>query len=323
MTQAGSHPLGSGMKVGLIGAGKVGSACLQALAIRGVAREIVVVNRTPEVAKGIVTDLQYGAPLYSPVELRAGSYDDLAGAQLVLVTAGINEQAGGATDRGDEAGRLRLLDENVAVYRDMIPKIVQAAPQAVILAITDPPDPLADLARRLAGHDRVLSAGTFLDTLRFRFHLGRALGVHPGCVEAQVLGEHGTSQVFVWSSARVAGVPVHAALGQGGKAAQEFRERIEQEVRYANIAIIEGTGASQLGIGVAVARMTEMILQDEQAAIPIGTHHARYGVTLSLPAVVGHGGVRRVLEPELDEAERQALDASADTLRQAVARFDR
>lgn len=320
MTDAGSQA-GSVMKAGLIGAGNVASACLVAPAIRGVAREIVVVNRRHEVAEGLVTDLQYGAPLFSPVAMRAGDYADLAGAQLVLVTVGINEQEGGATDRGDDAGRLRLLGRNAEVYRDVIPQIVKAAPDAIIMVVTDPPDPLADLARNLAGHDRMLSAGTFLDTLRFQFHLGRALGVHPGCVEAQVLGEHGTSQVFVWSSACVAGVPVEAALKQRGKDAKAFRNRIEEEVRYANITIIEGTGASQLGIGLAVARMTEMILRDEQAAIPIGLWNPGYGVTLSLPSIVGRAGVTRVLEPELDEAEREALDASAKTLRQAAARI--
>jgi L-lactate dehydrogenase len=174
------------MKVGIVGAGNVGSACLLALVMRGVAREIVVVNRRPERARGVVTDLQYGAALSPPVELRAGDYADLDGAQVVLVTAGVNERAGGATDRGDAAGRLRLLERNAAAYRDIVPAIAASAPQAVILVVTDPPDPLADLARDLAGHDRVLSTGTFLDTLRFRFHLARHLGVDPACVEAQV-----------------------------------------------------------------------------------------------------------------------------------------
>lgn len=312
---------GTGMKIGLIGAGNVGAACLHSLAIRGVAREIVLVNRTHEVAEGMVTDLQYGAPLFSPVKLSAGRYGDLAGAQLVIVTAGINEKAGGAADRGDDEGRLRLLDQNADVYRDVIPRIVEVAPQALIMVVTDPPDPLADLARKLARHERVISAGTFLDSLRFRFHLGRALGVHPASVEAQVLGEHGTSQVFVWSSARVAGVPVAKAMAERGEDMQHFRERIEEEVRYANIAIIEGTGASQLGIGLAVARMSEMILRDERAAIPIGLYNPVYGVTLSLPAVIGRSGAERALEPDLDEAEREALAASAATLREAIARL--
>lgn len=307
------------LKIGLIGAGNVGRSCLLSLAIRGVAREIVVVNRSHEVAAGIVTDLQYGAPLFSSVKLRAGSYDDLAGAGVILVTAGMNEQEGGATDRGDKAGRLLLLERNAGVYRDVIPKIVAAAPDALILVITDPPDPLADIARQLAGHDRVLSAGTFLDTLRFQFHLGQALGVNPASVEAQVLGEHGTSQVFVWSSARVAGVPIDKALGLGDKRITEFRERIEEEVRYANITIIEGTGASQLGIGLAVARLTEIILQDEQAMIPVGAYNPAHDVTLSLPSILGRDGVTRVFEPDLDRVEREALEASAKTLRRALA----
>lgn len=320
--RVGSELESAGMKVGLVGAGNVGSACLQSLVMRGIAREIAVINRTHEVARGVVTDIQYGAALFSPVRLCAGHYSDLQGAQLVLITAGINEQAGGATDRGDDAGRLRLLVNNAAVYRNIVPAIVKAAPDAVILVITDPPDPLADLARNLAEHDRVLSAGTFLDTLRFRFHLARAIGVHPGSIDAQVLGEHGTSQVFVWSSARVAGVPIHAALGHSKEEAEEFRKRIEHDVRYANITIIEGTGASQLGIGLAVARLTEMILRDEQTAIPIGAYNPEYGVTLSLPTIVGRRGVTRVLKPDLTDAERRALDASAHTLRQAVARLD-
>lgn len=319
---AGSQPKGGGVKVGLVGAGNVGSACLLSLVVRGVAREIVVINRTHDVARGVVTDIQYGAALFSSVNLSAGHYSDLNDAQLVLITAGINEQAGGATDRGDDAGRLRLLDKNAAVYRDIVPKIVEYAPDAVILVITDPPDPLADLARKLAGHDRVLSAGTFLDTLRFKFHLAQALGVNPGYVDAQVLGEHGTSQVFIWSSARVGGIPVQAALGQGEEDVKQFRDRIEQDVRYANITIIEGSGASQLGIGLAVARMTEMILHDEQAVIPIGLYHSRYGVTLSLPTVVGRSGAMRALEPDLTAAESKALDASADALRRALARLD-
>lgn len=123
---------------------------------------------------------------------------------MVVITAGINEKTGGATNRSDPAGCLKLLNANATVYRDIVPKIIAAAPGAIILAVTDPPDPLADLARRLASHDRVLSSGTYLDSLRFRFHLARRLGVSPRSIDAYVLGEHGTSEVFLWSEARVA-----------------------------------------------------------------------------------------------------------------------
>jgi L-lactate dehydrogenase len=198
------------------------------------------------------------------VSLRAGDYDDLRGAAIVMITAGANEKRGGATDRADPAGRLRLLATNATVYKDIVPRIVAAAPDGLLLVITDPPDPLADLARRISGHDHVLSSGTFLDSLRFRFHLGRRLGVHLKSVEAQVIGEHGTSQVYLWSTARIAG----AAIAQD----DPTRNEVENEVRYANISIIEGTGASQLGIGVVAARIAEMIGRNEGAVVPIGSH---------------------------------------------------
>jgi len=183
------------MKVGLIGAGAVGSASLLSLVMRGTACEIVVIDRNRKRADGVVADLQYGATLSPAIGLRAGDYPDLADARLVVITAGVNEKTGGATDRSDPAGRLKLLRTNADVYRDIVSKIVAVVPEALLLVVTDPPDPLADLARRFAGHPRVLSSGTFLDTLRFRFHLARQLQVSPHHVEAQVVGEHGTSQV--------------------------------------------------------------------------------------------------------------------------------
>lgn len=283
--------------------------------------EIVVVDKNQQRAKGVVADLQYGATLSPAVEIRAGDYDELHDAVLAIITAGINERAGGATDRSDPAGRLKLLEANAKVYREVVPKIIAVAPQAVILVVTDPPDPLADIARRLAGHNRVLSSGTFLDTLRFRFHLARRLKVSPAFVEAQVIGEHGTSQVFLWSSARVAGMPAVTALESDGVTADDFRRQVEEEVRYANITIIEGTGASQLGIGMATARIVEAILRDEQAVVPVGSFNRAYGTTLSLPSVLGRSGVSRILEPEMSESERRGLQLSADKLRDALARL--
>src|ERR1700694_4974690 len=155
--------------------------------MRGCAREIVLVNRDRKRAKGVATDLRYGAVLSPTIDIRDGDYADLAGAALVMITAGVNEKAGGATDRGDPAGRLRLLDKNVEVYRDILPQLLRVAPDAVILVVTDPPDPLADLASAF-GFKHVASTGTFLDSLRFRHHLARHLDVSPGAVEAQVVG---------------------------------------------------------------------------------------------------------------------------------------
>ena len=309
------------MKVGIIGTGQVGSACLLSLVMRGCAREIILINRDRQRARGLATDLQYGAVLSPAVEVSEGNYSDLDGASLVMITAGINEKTGGATDRNDASGRLRLLETNAEVYREIVPKITAVAPESVVLVVTDPPDPLADVAR-MVGHERVLSTGTSLDSLRFRFHLARRLKVNPAYVEAQVLGEHGLSSVFLWSSARVGGTPVLDSITEPGKTPDDVRQEIEQEVRYANITIIEGIGASQYGIGMVSARIAEMVLRDEQAVIPIGSYHPKYGVTLSLPSVVGQDGVAQVFEPEMSDQERQGLERSADTLRKAVARID-
>jgi len=309
------------MKIGIVGAGRVGSACALAAVVRGSARNIVIVDRTRQRAKAVATDLRYGSPLCPKTAVVDGDYDDLADAALVMVTAGINEKAGGATDRSDPQGRLRLLDTNAEIYRDIVPRIVRAAPGAVILVVTDPPDPLADIARVSAGHGRVLSTGTFLDSLRFRVHLAQYFEVDANQVEAQVVGEHGVSQVFLWSTARIAGVPVSALIRERGGTLDSVREQIEKGVRFANITIIEGNDASQFGIGIVAARIAEIVLRDERAVIPIGSYHDRFGVTLSLPSIVGQSGVVRILEPEMSPEETEALQKGAVNLKKSEDRI--
>jgi L-lactate dehydrogenase len=272
------------------------------------------------VAEAVATDLRYGIPLGPRIDISDGDYDALNGAGVVLITSGVNEKTGGATDRSDAQGRLRLLEKNAAIYRDIVPKIVSAAPQAVLVAVTDPPDPLADVARKIAGHDRVLSTGTFLDSLRFRVHLGAHFGVDPVNVEAQVIGDHGTSQVFLWSSARVAGVSLARLLQERRGSLAELRAKVENDVRYANITIIEGHDASQYGIGIVSARIAEMVLRDERSAIPIGSYQREFGVTLSLPSVVGRDGVIAILPPDLSPDEQDGLRKSAESLRKALER---
>jgi L-lactate dehydrogenase len=265
----------------------------------GACSEIVLVNRTRERAAGTATDMRYGRPLSPPVDVRDGDYQDLAGAALVLVTVGLNEQSGGATDREDPRARLRLLDDNAAVYREVIPRIVDAAPDATLLVVTDPPDPLTDIAREAAGHDRVLGTGTLIDSLRLRVHIARRLGIDPGCVDAMVLGEHGKSSVTVWSSATVTGVPVAELLADGDRPVADVQAEIEEEVSNANITIIEGIGASQYGIGIVSARLAEAILRDEGCVFPVGSYHEQYRVTLSLPSVIGPGRASDANTPDV------------------------
>ncbi len=290
------------MKIGIIGTGNVGCACAMAAVNRGSAREIVLVNRNRKTAEAVATDMRYGTPLGHKVDIVDGDYDALKGAGIVLITAGVNEKTGGATDRNDPQGRLKLLDKNAEIFRDIVPKIVRAEPKAVLLVVTDPPDPLADVARESGAP--VLSTGTYLDSQRFRVHLGKHFDVDPAHVEAQVIGDHGTSQVFLWSSARVGGVSVAALLEARGERMNELRQKLEKDVRYANITIIDA----------------EMVLNDERAVIPIGSYQKNFGVTLSLPSVVGRSGVIEVLEPDMSEDEREGLRRSAQALGKALER---
>jgi L-lactate dehydrogenase len=308
------------MKLGIVGTGSVGCAIALAAVTRGSARDIVLVNRTSKVAEAVAVDLRYGTPLGPRLNIAHGDYAALEGSGVVLITAGLNEKTGGATDRSDPQGRLRLLEKNAAIYREIVPTIVRAAPHAMLVAVTDPPDPLADIARQAAGHERVLSTGTFLDSLRFRVHLGAYFGADPADVEAQVIGDHGTSQVFLWSSARIAGVPVTSLLRERREGLTQLRTKIENEVRYANITIIEGHDASQYGIGIVSARIAEMVLRDEHSAIPIGSYQRDFGVTLSLPSILGRSGIIRVLQPDLSVDECEGLRRSAEALRDALER---
>ncbi|MCI2420711.1 NAD(P)-binding domain-containing protein [Saccharopolyspora sp. K220] len=307
------------MKVAVVGVGAVGAATVLSLIERGgTCREIVLVDRNTDRAAGVAADMRYATPLSPTVDVRASDYDDLADAALVVITAGINEKTGGATDRSDPHGRLRLLETNAEVYADIVPQVVAVAPQAVLMVVTDPPDPLADLTRQLAGHQRVFSTGTLIDSLRFRVHLADRLRVRPRDVQAMVVGEHGTSEVLLWSSAAVGGIPVLDLLGRHANSVDDVREEIENSIRFANITIIEGTGASQYGIGAVSARLVEAVLRDERAVLPVAAYSPRYEVTLSLASVLGSGGVQQMLEPVMDAHERTALAESASTLRKAA-----
>jgi L-lactate dehydrogenase len=309
------------MKVGVIGIGSVGTACAMSLLQRGCAEEIVLVNRDEKRATSVATDMRYGVPVLSPVNIRQGSYDDLTGADLVMITAGVNEKNGGATDKSDPEGRLRLLDANVQVYRDIVPQVVRAAPQAVLMIVTDPPDPLADLTRALAGHDRVFSAGTVIDTLRFRTHVADRLNVNAESVYALVIGEHGTSEVFLWSSVRIGGLSFDQACAKAGLHTDTVRQGIEDDVRFANITIIEGNNASQYGIGIVCARLAQAVLRDEKMVYPVANYHSDYGLTLSLPSVLGRAGVTQSFLPEMSDTEHTQFLHCVEQLKAASQRI--
>ncbi len=302
-------------KVVIIGSGRVGAATATAVLVGGFAREIVMIDDRRSQARGVAFDLRYGGVLRGRTNVREGLEQDLAGSAVVVITAGVNEKDGGAAEPGDPVGRMRLAEPNRGVYERWAPSVARHAPDAVLLAVTDPPDPLADLAATLAPGLSVISSGTLIDSLRFRYHLGERFEVDPASVDAVVLGEHGLSAVQLWSQARIAGLHVEAHARAQGIALDEVRESVASSVREANIAIIkEGTGASQYGIGVAAARIVQAIVDDERRILPVGSRRNRFGVTLSLPSIVGRRGVLRTFEPEMTDDERRALEHSAEVI---------
>lgn len=322
------------MKTGIIGVGFVGTACAKAMLLRGSCHEIVLIDLPEREAhtRGVRNDLSHGEPLCQGTRLTVGTYADLQDASVVLITAGINERAGGAIDRADPWGRQRLLPRNAAVYREIVPQIVEQSPGVPILVVTDPPDTLADVAREEAlkkgAANPIISTGTFLDTLRFRIQVAQQLGCSARSVDGYVLGEHGKTQVYAWSSMRIGGIPVSGLIPPPPKFADaaDFERVVEKNVIDANIDIIDATDASQHGIGMVSARIVEAILRDERFVAPVGTWHQDYGVTLSLPSVIGREGIVRVLDrpapsTEQESKEENSLRASAAYLAEALQRL--
>jgi L-lactate dehydrogenase len=293
----------------------VGATSAYALLTRGVAREVVLLDADPRRAEGEAMDLQQAAALARPVEVRAGGWSDAASAAVVVVAAGAGGRPG--------ESRLDLLGRNVVVVRDVMENLVSSGFGGIILMTTNPVDVLAQFAQEFSGlpAGRVIGSGTVLDSARLRAMLGRHLGVEPRSVHAHVVGEHGDSEIAAWSSARVAGVPVREFCEGAGVECPDFDELL-RSVRRAAPDIIERKGYTSYAIASCVARICEAVLRDEHSVLPVSTLlTGQYGigeVYLSLPCIVGRGGVERVIEIPLDEREREGLRASADLLRRTV-----
>jgi L-lactate dehydrogenase len=308
------------MKVGIVGSGFVGATAAYAMVMRGVAREVTLVDLDRERAQAEADDLLHAVPFAHPVTVGTGDYPDLAGSRVVVITAGAAQKPG--------ESRLQLLGRNAAIFQQIIPEVLDHAPQAVLLVATNPVDVLTHLAAQIAaGRDipseRVLGSGTTLDTARFRAQLGQRLGVDPQHVHAYVLGEHGDSEIFNWSQVSVGGIPLETfcQLRQAEVCPDDWHE-IEEQVRKAAYHIIEGKGATYYGIGSALARIVEVILRDQRAILTVCTPVSEVvgvrDVTLALPNLVGGTGILNTFEPSLSDGERAALRASAEIIHGAI-----
>jgi L-lactate dehydrogenase len=305
-------------KVGIVGAGMVGSAAAYAIALMGTAGEIVLVDRNPARALAEAEDIAHAVPFASATRVLSGDYDRLAGADLVILAAGVSQQPGET--------RLALLSRNAAVFAEVLAEVRRLAPDALLLVATNPVDIMTGVATRLSGlpASRVIGSGTILDTARFRSLLGAHLGIAPQSVHAYVLGEHGDSEVLAWSCVRAGSVPIRSFAAQVGAAiTHDVVARIDDAVRNAAYRIIEGKGATWYGIGAGLARMVRAIARDEQAVMSISIQTPEVlgvrDVALSIPRVLGRAGVTVDLMPDLDHAETEALIRSATLLRDTAA----
>jgi L-lactate dehydrogenase len=305
----------SGGRVCVVGCGHVGATSAYALMLGGHAREIVLLDADARRAEGEAMDLQQSAALTRPVEVRAGDWSDAARAAVVVVAAGVGGRPGET--------RLDLLGRNVVVIRDVMERLARANFGGIVLMTTNPVDILAQFAQEFSGIPvgRVIGSGTVLDSARLRTMLGQSLGVEPRSIHAYVVGEHGDSEIAAWSSARVAGVAVREFCEGAGRVCPDFGELLTR-VRRAAPDIIERKGYTSYAIGSCVARICEAVLRDEHSILPVSTlltgQYGIGGVYLSLPCVMGRGGVERVIEIPLDEEERAGLRASADLLRRTM-----
>lgn len=301
------------MKLGIVGAGLVGSTAAYAAVLLRAASEVVLVDVDEAKAKAHAEDILHATPFDGQMRVSAGGFAQLAGSEVVLLACGVAQRPGET--------RLDLLGRNAAVFREVVPRVCDAAPDAILLVVSNPVDILTAVTleeSELPRH-RVLGSGTILDTARFRALLAEHLGVAPQSVHAYVVGEHGDSEVLLWSSAAVGGVPVAEAAGAMGRPLlPEVRSAIDDAVRRAAYRIIAGKGATYFGIGAAVARLVRAIRDDERAVFTVSALTERVaglgGVPLSLPRVVGATGIVAELPPELSREEREALDRSARLL---------
>jgi L-lactate dehydrogenase len=309
------------MKIGIIGSGFVGSTAAYAMVMRGVGREIVMVDVRRERAQAEADDLLHAVPFANPLSVAAGDYEDLAGCRVVVITAGVNQKPGET--------RLDLQSRNAAILRQVTERVVQVAPEAVLVVASNPLDVMTHLVARVANQQagipstRVVGTGTMLDTARFRSLLARAVGVDARHVHAYVLGEHGDSEVLTWSLAAVGGIPLddYCRL-RNLDVCEDDRSLIDDQVRHAAYHIIEGKGATYYGIGSAIAQLVEVIIRDQRSILTVSSPHTEvFGVqdvSISLPHLVGGEGIIATLQPTLNAEENAALHNSAVTLRRAI-----
>lgn len=303
------------MKVGIVGAGQVGSATAFALIMRGVARKIVLIDANQQRAEAEAMDIAHATPFAYANKIKAGTYEDLKGCEVIIITAGANQKPGET--------RIDLLGRNVKIFESIIPQIVKAAPQTTLLIAANPVDIMTAVALKLSGFpkEKVIGSGTILDTARFRTLLGYHLGISPKSVHANVLGEHGDSEVLIWSNGDGGTVQIEElARMTNRELTPEVKTQIDDCVRNAAYKIIEGKGATYYGIAGGLCRICQAITTNEYAILTVSTQHDEIeginDVCLSMPTVIGKRGVHNVIYPRMSESEHRDVKFSAEKIKE-------
>ncbi len=308
------------VKVAVVGAGNVGATFAYALLMSGLATEIVLIDANHRKAEGEAMDLNHAAPLTQPARVWAGDYADCAGAVITVITAGANQKPGET--------RLDLAARNADIFRQIVPQVVQNNPQGLILVATNPVDVLTYATWKISGlaQERVFGSGTILDTARFRFLLSQHFGVDPRSIHAYIIGEHGDSEVPVWSLANIAGMTFDDYCEQHGTGCDvDALNRIFEQTRDAAYHIIERKGATYYAVASGIVRIVESVLRDQGSVLSVSSlienYYDIHDVFLSLPTVVDRGGVERYLRLKLNDPEIAGLQKSARVLKDLVSKI--
>lgn len=308
-------------KVGIVGTGMVGSTIAFALSMKGLFKEMILIDVNKDRATGEAMDISHGLLFSYPMDIRSGDYSDLKDASLVIVTAGLAQKPGET--------RIDLVKKNTELFKSIIPSIMASGFNGNLLIVSNPVDILTRVAYKLSGlkKNQVFGSGTVLDTARLKYVLGQHLSLDPKSIHAFILGEHGDSEIVNWSSANVASVPINKICEMRGFYNHEASmQEIADSVKNAAYEIIEKKKATYYGIGMAVSRIAEALVRDEESILPVSTHlDGELGmrdVTLSVPSIVSKNGVEKILPIHVNFKEEKALVQSARLLKETFDSLD-
>ncbi|WP_210128707.1 MULTISPECIES: L-lactate dehydrogenase [unclassified Staphylococcus] len=302
-----------GNKVVLIGDGAVGSSYAFAVVAQGLADELVIIDLDEAKVKGDVADLNHSAPYGdSPVKVKAGSYEDCSNADLIVITAGAAQKPGET--------RLDLVEKNTKIFKDIVTKIMSTGFNGIFLIATNPVDVLSYVTQKVSGLPKaqVIGSGTILDTARFKFELAQEFGVSPWSVDAQIIGEHGDSELAIWSQANIAGQPLYNLLNDNPDKQHRIDE-IFTNTRDAAYEIIQSKGATYYGIAMGLVRITQAILKNQNVVLPVSSYlegeYKQDDVYIGVPTLINRNGAVKVNETQLNSEESEKFENSAIILK--------